>query len=100
MCLKSLGPDLWRVNVSGQDQDTLGGGFNSRESYVGEMSQLNIYDEVLLPSVVADLANRTACNMAAAGNVVAWTDVLDHALGDVRVVNGSHCLGNYIYMYI
>ena len=73
----------------------LGGGFNSRESFVGEMSQLNVYDEVLLPSVVAELANKTSCNMASAGNVVAWTDMLDHTLGDVRVVNESHCLGKY-----
>ncbi|KAI0227208.1 hypothetical protein LSAT2_022348 [Lamellibrachia satsuma] len=78
--------------VIGQYQDWLGGGFNSRESFVGEMSQLNVYDEVLLPSVVAELANKTSCNMASAGNVVAWTDMLDHTLGDVRVVNEAHCL--------
>ena len=62
---------------------------------MGEMSQLNVYDEVVLPSVVAELANKTSCNMASVGNVVAWTDMLDHTLGDVRVVNESHCLGKY-----
>ena len=73
----------------------MGGGFNSRESFVGEMTQLNVYDEVLLADDVASLANKTACNMATAGNVVAWTDVLDRTRGDVVVIDRSHCLGKH-----
>ncbi|XP_013777628.1 C-reactive protein 1.4-like, partial [Limulus polyphemus] len=33
--------------VLGQDQDTVGGGFSSDQSYVGDLTQLNLFDELL-----------------------------------------------------
>lgn len=38
--------------VLGQDQDLRGEGFNPVESFVGSMSQLNIWDRVLTPQQV------------------------------------------------
>lgn len=39
--------------VLGQDQDQRGEGFNPVESFVGSLSQLNIWDYVLSPQQVA-----------------------------------------------
>lgn len=38
--------------VLGQDQDQRGEGFNPVESFVGSISQLNIWDRVLTPQQV------------------------------------------------
>lgn len=38
--------------VLGQDQDQRGAGFNPVESFVGSISQLNIWDRVLTPQQV------------------------------------------------
>ncbi|KAM6166351.1 pentraxin-4 [Erethizon dorsatum] len=41
--------------VLGQEQDSVGGGFDSAEAFVGSMSGLGIWDRVLLPREVANL---------------------------------------------
>nr|XP_011746719.1 pentraxin-4 [Macaca nemestrina] len=42
--------------VLGQEQDSVGGGFDSSEAFVGSMSGLAIWDRVLVPGEVANLA--------------------------------------------
>uniref|UniRef100_A0A8C9AM88 Pentraxin 4 n=1 Tax=Prolemur simus TaxID=1328070 RepID=A0A8C9AM88_PROSS len=42
--------------VLGQEQDSVGGGFDSSEAFVGSMSGLAIWDRVLVPGEVTNLA--------------------------------------------
>lgn len=53
-------------------QDTLGGGFDATQAYVGELANLNIWSRKLS---VAEIYNLATCNSKApAGNVFSWTE--------------------------
>lgn len=53
-------------------QDTLGGGFDATQAYVGELAHLNIWNRKLS---VAEIANLATCNSKApVGNVFSWTE--------------------------
>jgi len=79
----------------GQKQDVVGGGFNVDESFVGEMSQLVIFDYALSTDEVVQLATPQNASCAAVyGQLLSWSDVLTgQRHGDVIVVNQSRCLG-------
>uniref|UniRef100_UPI00398EE43F sushi, von Willebrand factor type A, EGF and pentraxin domain-containing protein 1 n=1 Tax=Pristiophorus japonicus TaxID=55135 RepID=UPI00398EE43F len=69
--------------VLGQEQDQRGEGFNPAESFVGSLSQLNIWDYVLTPHQVKLLA--TACpDDLKKGNILAWPDFVSGIVGRVR----------------
>ncbi|NXV57103.1 SVEP1 protein, partial [Molothrus ater] len=70
--------------VLGQEQDQKGEGFNPAESFVGSISQLNIWDYVLSPQQVESLA--TSCpEELQKGNVLAWPDFLPGVVGRVKI---------------
>ncbi|KAK2514926.1 Svep1 [Columba guinea] len=70
--------------VLGQEQDQKGEGFNPAESFVGSISQLNIWDYVLSPQQVKSLA--TSCpEELQKGNVLAWPDFLPGVVGRVKI---------------
>ncbi|XP_005988133.1 neuronal pentraxin 1 like [Latimeria chalumnae] len=60
------------VLVLGQEQDTLGGGFDATQAFVGELAHFNIWDKKLSPGEVYNLA--TCSTKALAGNVIAWAE--------------------------
>ncbi|KAM6972246.1 neuronal pentraxin receptor b [Aplochiton taeniatus] len=68
------------VLILGQEQDTLGGRFDSSQALVGELSQFNLWDRVLKPAEVAALAD---CSSSTLGNIAPWTD------HDVDVYGGA-----------
>lgn len=53
-------------------QDTLGGGFDATQAYVGELANLNIWNRKLSVSEIKNLAS--CANKAPAGNVFSWTE--------------------------
>ncbi|XP_055973137.1 sushi, von Willebrand factor type A, EGF and pentraxin domain-containing protein 1 [Sorex fumeus] len=70
--------------VIGQEQDKKGEGFNPAESFVGSISQLNLWDYVLSPQQVKSLA--TSCpEELSKGNVLAWPDFLSGVVGKVKI---------------
>ncbi|XP_077904066.1 sushi, von Willebrand factor type A, EGF and pentraxin domain-containing protein 1 isoform X2 [Ictidomys tridecemlineatus] len=70
--------------VLGQEQDKKGEGFSPAESFVGSISQLNLWDYVLSPQQVKSLA--TACpEELSRGNVLAWPDFLSGIVGKVKI---------------
>jgi len=79
----------------GQEQDVVGGGFNVEESFVGELSQMVMFDYALSADEVVELATPLHGRCAAVyGQLLSWTDVLiGRRHGDVIVVNQSRCLG-------
>uniref|UniRef100_G1T4G4 Neuronal pentraxin 1 n=1 Tax=Oryctolagus cuniculus TaxID=9986 RepID=G1T4G4_RABIT len=60
------------VLVLGQEQDTLGGGFDATQAFVGELAHFNIWDRKLTPGEVYNLA--TCSTKALPGNVIAWAE--------------------------
>ncbi|KAM7145901.1 neuronal pentraxin-1 [Macrochelys suwanniensis] len=60
------------VLVLGQEQDTLGGGFDATQAFVGELAHFNIWDRKLSPGEIYNLA--TCSTKAPAGNVIAWAE--------------------------
>ncbi|XP_017574246.1 sushi, von Willebrand factor type A, EGF and pentraxin domain-containing protein 1 isoform X1 [Pygocentrus nattereri] len=69
--------------VLGQDQDQRGEGFNPVESFVGSLSQLNIWDYVLSPQQIRSLASSCPSDLQR-GNVFAWPDFLLGVTGRVK----------------
>ena len=72
----------------GQDQDSLGGGFDTSQSYTGELTDLNIWDRVLNATEISSLSK--SCH-GGKGNVKKWSDFKVGIRGDVRVVSPSAC---------
>ncbi|KAG8429197.1 hypothetical protein GDO86_014095 [Hymenochirus boettgeri] len=60
------------VLVLGQEQDTLGGGFDATQAFVGELAHFNMWDRKLTVGEVYNLA--TCSNKALTGNVISWAE--------------------------
>jgi len=67
------------VFVVGQDQDELRGGYNSKQSWSGAITQVNVWDFAMEEYDVQNLAE---CRSDAFGNVIRW-DEPNWILGDV-----------------
>ncbi|XP_053321831.1 sushi, von Willebrand factor type A, EGF and pentraxin domain-containing protein 1 [Spea bombifrons] len=70
--------------VLAQEQDKRGEGFNPAESFVGSISQLNIWDYPLSPDQVKSLAVSCPYELQK-GNVLAWADFLPGVVGRAKV---------------
>ncbi|XP_074519422.1 neuronal pentraxin-2b [Halichoeres trimaculatus] len=57
------------VIILGQEQDVVGGRFDAGQAFVGELSQVNIWDRVLKPVEIQSMAN---CSSYFPGNVISW----------------------------
>ncbi|KAL9979160.1 hypothetical protein ACROYT_G016779 [Oculina patagonica] len=69
--------------VLGQDQDSIGGGFNTNDAFVGEMTEVNMWGSVLSESDIA--AQYENCSIPH-GSVLAWPIFKDVMHGQVQVV--------------
>lgn len=72
------------VLVLGQDQDTIGGGFDAQQALAGELAELNMWDGVFSESDVA--AQYENCSIPH-GSVLAWPSFKDVVHGKVQVVD-------------
>ena len=62
--------------VLGQDQDSVGGGFDSTQSFQGMLSNVNIWDHVLPQTQIKEMAKSCLLDEWNAGNVHKWRDFL------------------------
>ncbi|XP_071330321.1 neuronal pentraxin receptor a [Trachinotus anak] len=76
------------VLILGQEQDSLGGGFDSSQALVGELSQVGLWDRVLSSSQVASLAR---CGRVALGSVAPWTENGVEVYGGATKHPGEPC---------
>ncbi|XP_022527147.2 neuronal pentraxin-1 [Astyanax mexicanus] len=60
------------VLVLGQEQDTLGGGFDATQAFVGDMANFHIWDRKLTVGEIYNLA--TCSSKAQVGNVFSWME--------------------------
>ena len=74
------------VLVLGQDQDSVGGSFEAAESFVGEMTGVNIWDHVITDQEIARMSR--SC-LTGVGNVFQWRDFKAHLKGSVQIIKPS-----------
>ncbi|XP_019638865.1 PREDICTED: uncharacterized protein LOC109480924 isoform X10 [Branchiostoma belcheri] len=55
--------------ILGQDQDVVGGGFHAGQSFIGELSEVNLWDRVLSP---AEIGADWAAFCSYHGNLIDW----------------------------
>ena len=67
----------------GQDQDSLGGGFNLRQSWGGEITQFNVWSWALEEYYIENMAE---CRSDLFGDVLKW-DEHRYFLGKVGCIN-------------
>ena len=72
--------------VLGQEQDSEGGGFSESQSFVGEMTVVNIWNRVIGHNEIASLSR--SCR-SGEGNVYKWSDFKPHIIGGVHLVSLS-----------
>ena len=76
------------ILIVGQEQDSFGGRFDASQSYIGELTDLNIWNRVLSASEISKLSK--LCH-GGWGNVKKWSDFKVGIRGNVRVVSPSAC---------
>ena len=75
------------VLILGQEQDELGGGFNTEENFIGDVSQMHIFDNVLSATDIYNLAY--SCDHVK-GNVASWGDFREQLDGEYHVTDKSY----------
>ncbi|KAI5621598.1 neuronal pentraxin-1, partial [Silurus asotus] len=68
------------VFILGQEQDTLGGRFDATQSFVGEMSDLQVWSRVLNSQ---EINNQASCSSHLTGDVIAWSESIVELHGGV-----------------
>ncbi|XP_077415434.1 neuronal pentraxin receptor a [Vanacampus margaritifer] len=76
------------VLILGQEQDSLGGGFDSTQALVGELSQVGLWDRVLSADQVASLAR---CGTVTQASVAHWTEHGVEVYGGATKYPGEPC---------
>ncbi|XP_048255629.1 sushi, von Willebrand factor type A, EGF and pentraxin domain-containing protein 1-like [Haliotis rufescens] len=74
--------------VIGQEQDSVGGGFDPREAFVGSIAHLNVWDRELPLDSIDSM--RTECTEFY-GNIVAWPDVRNGIRGALKDATSTFC---------
>ena len=72
--------------VLGQEQDSEAGDFSASQSFVGEMTGVNIWNRVLDHHEIASMSK--SC-LAGEGNVYKWSDFKPHIIGGVHLISLS-----------
>ena len=74
--------------VLGQEQDSFEGGFQSSQSFIGELSGVNVWDHVISSDEISQMSN--VCT-AEEGNVITWFDFRSGIRGNVQIIEPSSC---------
>ncbi|XP_072892826.1 C-reactive protein-like isoform X2 [Hemitrygon akajei] len=93
---RSLAKTLWQghrvkgggVIILGQDQDEVEGGFDADQSFVGQISQVNLWDRALGDREVAEVMRGCLCS---GGNVIDWSTVDFETTGAVEITADPEC---------
>ena len=75
--------------VLGQDQDRVGGGFEIKDSFQGELVEVNVWGRVLTRQEIAKFS--TGCYRCMDGDVKRWLEFKTGLRGRVRVLLGPKC---------
>lgn len=75
--------------VLGQDQDSVGGGFETDDSFQGMLANVNVWNEVLTPEQIKPMSKSCLVDENNAGKVFKWLDFLRE--GEPRLVKPFSC---------
>lgn len=73
------------------------GAANAFEAYIGEITQMNVFNQVLNDSEVKEIANQATCNQNF-GNVLTWSELALNVKGNVTIKQSSWCLGKKVFI--
>lgn len=79
------------VFVLGQEQDRLGGGFHTLESFIGEIAFLNLWPQMMSDDEILNLSQSCGHPEDA---LINWPAFLAGKTGDVRKETVHFCEGN------
>lgn len=74
--------------ILGQEQDSVGGSFEQKQSFVGRLAFVNVWSYTLPDGAIKELAR---CCRAGEGNVYMWSDFIYGIRGNPRVVIPAGC---------
>jgi len=74
--------------VLGQEQDTVGGGFEKSQSFKGMLTNVNVWSYVLPEPAITEMSK---CCLAGEGNVYMWSDFGNAIKGNTRLVIPARC---------
>ena len=72
--------------VLGQEQDSLGGSFDTNQCFIGELAGVNIWDHVIKQQEIMRMSK--SC-LSGVGNVIQWRDFKLHLKGSVKITKPS-----------
>ena len=72
--------------VLGQEQESVGGSFDANQSFLGEMSDVNIWDHVINDQEIMRMSK--SC-LTGEGDVLPWRNFKTHLKGAVEIINPS-----------
>ena len=75
--------------VLGHDQDKVGGGFVANQMMQGEMTEANIWNEVLPAKEILKFSFSCTSNLK--GNVKSWSDFRSGVRGKVTIKDNPSC---------
>uniref|UniRef100_A0A8C6S8V7 Pentraxin (PTX) domain-containing protein n=1 Tax=Neogobius melanostomus TaxID=47308 RepID=A0A8C6S8V7_9GOBI len=70
--------------IIGQDPDEYLGSFEASQSFVGEISDINLWSSVLPHSVIQQMATRLSSTQP--GDIIDWKEVKMQVTGDVKLI--------------
>ena len=76
--------------IIGQEQDSVGGGFDANQCFLGRLTGINMWNTLLEPREISRMSRD--CEVTLSGNVLSWHDVRSGTkYGQVRVIQPSSC---------
>ncbi len=72
--------------VLGQEQDSEGGSFDAKQSFIGEMTSVDIWDHVIKDQEIMRMSK--TC-LTGVGNVFQWRDFKAYVKGSVNIIKPS-----------
>ncbi len=73
----------------GQEQDTVGGLFDAKQSFKGMLSNVNMWDHVLKETEIKEMSKSCQLDEWNDGNVLRWSEFLKE--GGAKLVQPSSC---------
>ncbi|XP_072890706.1 mucosal pentraxin-like [Hemitrygon akajei] len=75
--------------ILGQEQDSVGGGFDIQQSFVGEITDVHMWDFVLEPSEIETANEGCFCT---GGNIINWGTTSYVSGGTVTIKDNNDCI--------
>ncbi|KAG8549663.1 hypothetical protein GDO81_020218 [Engystomops pustulosus] len=82
-----------KINIIvGQEQDLFGGGFNKSQSFVGDLTDIHMWDSVLTPGDIQKVMTNDHT-----GNVINWRSLNFDITGDALIQPNLQCVKQWQY---